>query len=318
MKSKVINNLTPYNFDSFGESDHCMLVAYYSALNYFKYDLNIIFANSLLKIELFNNVVSVTNYRQDNYFYQLHQKYSINIGQLKTILKRDYINKIRYELLNGNLVFTPVFSPKSYDPVTKEVTESFDSKHYCLIFGFDDKKKEFDVVNHLKNTSLVYKNCKIKYKNLRKAHYKANLANVDDNEMYIVSPPKKSINYSQKELNDTYNRLVLINREMVENNYYIIMNYISKINSSQLMMSVADSIASFIYYFNHEVLVLKTIQSEYLDEGSEILKHLKLLRTCIFRTVYSKNEEMIYRFNNEKEFLIKNIKHYFKCKYGVK
>ena len=83
------------------------------------------------------------------------------------------------------------------------------------------------------------------------------------------------------------------------------------------MMSVADSIASFIYYFNHEVLVLKTIQSEYLDEGSEILKHLKLLRTCIFRTVYSKKCEMINKLNSEKDFLINSIKHYFKHKYGV-
>ena len=310
MKNKVYFDIEPYNFDSFGEYDYCFFVGYFTSLKFQKYDLNIPFVNSLLKMENNKNSLFCSSLYKGDYLEQVHKKYNIDIQGVKINEKKKYVDFIKKCLDNQILVITTYISPITYDPSTKGYSEKYFDKHFGLIFGYDDRKKEFDVVNHIKNSSMIYKKCKISYRNLVKAHYKAELRNVDENSFYIVKPNIYPKTYSIKELTNIFNDVIKYNKSIIEASFRMILSFLKNFLSEGIIYKLINSTSSIIYFFNHERLIQKALNTKYIICVDEILKHLKLLRNCIFKVFFSKNDLAKNKLNSELDYSINLISKY--------
>lgn len=321
MKNRIKYDVIPYNFtfNSFGEDNYCFLVAYFNALNYFNYDLRPLFI--YIKQELKTNsdtLVCSCMYRND-YAFQVNSKLKINIDYIKLDRIKDFLPRTKEELTKGNLVIPPFIAPKSYDSITKEKSEGNNNKHYALIYGFDDYKKEIDMLNHIKNVSMVYRNCRIKYRNYIKSHYKAVINKIDNYSMYVIKKQEKEIKYSSNDLRTIFTNVVLNDKENIDNNFYCFLNYMNNLNLQPLKSyKVVNSLTAFINFFDHERIINEIIESCCPNSLFLVIKHIKLLRNIIFKNIYKESKENISLIEKEQKIILDNAKEYFEYRYKWK
>lgn len=253
----------------------------------------------------------------------------MGIGISPLLDKLDYVKDIKNSIENNTPVFIPIDRYSWTDPIYNQgFNKNMHMAHFFLVYGYDDNKKEFMVIDVDDNGDGCYKN-RIQYEELIDSYDGfckciETSGFLSDNKLRMFRL-QKAVNFNKESYStkvheeifkkNFINKKVCIReglenlkraREYYSENYFI--NYFKEI--SQLPFERRDTYISKIinpFFGIERAKIVQAYQAYKLFDlnnniyqiPKKVLHHFMLLKNCILKMLYTQNYDKLILSINE-------------------
>ncbi|MCI8963283.1 MAG: hypothetical protein HFG37_06175 [Eubacterium sp.] len=221
--------------------------------------------------------------------------------------QEDIVPRIIDGLNNKKMFICRTLNSWAYDERTSRKTEvSNGIYHWNLVFGYDSKKEEFDVIEHLTNAAALYYPMKMKYDVLEQAYENSFLNPSFEESLYVMWKKQDISHMSDK---DAYQYFINKRGESFRQSMDSVKNYIADVADMELsynhVLKISDIIKSF-QIFNYIILLFQKEN----ETGIDLINSANLLRTYYIKWIRvksSKNRDSIKKYTQNVSQLIDKL-----------
>lgn len=275
-KNKVrIESVEPFNALFFRD---CQFNTIFAAVKHFGGNIGYFLANDRILYYCHSSTESIHGFDvQYKPFWNEERVYAAcGISCTKKIKVLNVLEETKNAIRNGKLVI--LWIDCFYESMRKDVYQKEHLPHSILLYGYDDNKEVFDIIEHSNRDRLDYKYVTIMYKELATCYqgYLEHFIGVHREESYFEYGSKDSIEkisvFQLMKENMTYNKGDLI--ESVENLKRITKWIQDAVSNEVLLRNSVEPLMKLLNQIVNAIKVEKYRYEHYIPDGQRLVAQL--------------------------------------------